>query len=105
MAVRSRPSFYQELADATEGDGSPPPPPPPFWIAKITGLDRDANELVLTYYRRSARNAAFFNYAPETSGSINVSAVLAYGFTLTSNRKVRQVTYRAIARVLELQAD
>lgn len=90
VAVRSRPSFYRER------------PYPSFWIAKITNLDREMDELVLTYYRRSEVNPEYFTYAVETSGRIQVSAVLAYGFTLTTTRKVRAVTYRAIARVLDI---
>ena len=97
VAVSSQPGWHEQEGDDDES------PNPCFWIGEITGFDTEENELLLTYYRRSARNPLYFNFAPESTGAIAVSAVLAYGFTLTCNRKVRAVTYKAIARVLDLQ--
>ncbi len=99
VAVHVRPSWYRQPETVADGDA------PIFWIAKITGFDRVHDKLILSYYARSVRNPLYFIYAPQFSGSIPVSAVLAYGFMLCSNRKLRAVTYRAIARVLELGID
>jgi len=77
-------------------------PDHPFWIAKVTAVDIERNELELLYYKRGKADRKFVPDKAKSHGRCAFDAVLLYGFELTTTSILRSVTYNQLVRVLDL---